>query len=627
MVKTVAFSPDGAMVASGGGGDIASTGELFVWELSSREPPRTPTNKGSEAVHHRPIEGIAFSPDGKTLASASRDGMLVFWDLPSLEPIRTLEGHQFASIAFNRGGQILASGGRSGVGTRSIVKEPYGLILWDLARASPRAISSAEVIDDVRSVTFDGGNVLASGGPDGRVILWDIGGDKVTMRPLPGHKDTVTSMSFSSDSQTLVSGSADGTVILRDLRGGALSVVLGYEPNREAAAANPFYAIQRLALSSDGKMLAFQGSRGKIVLWDVVTGIARRELSQPGAAPISVAFTPDARTLAAASAESLVSWDVSSGAYRVAWIKHAGEIDGRSFSADGKVIALKMPDHSVLLWDMANGAAVGAPLSGHREALTDLAFSPDGKTLASGSEDGAVMLWNIASRQPLEPPFPARAGRVENLTFSRNGNMLAFAVSDGKQSRLALWNGVRRESADLSFAQPTTLLRLAFSPDAKVLAAATRAGDVLLWNVMSRQPLGSLTGHQKPVANFMFSSAGDTLISVDESGTALLWDMLRRSPVGRVFLGHAQGVRNVVIGNDANVVVSSSLWGNELIVTDWDPASWAKHACQAANRELTRNEWDQFVGIEVKQEPICPRPASLHAARTISQDRGVDPIY
>jgi WD40 repeat protein len=617
-VMSLAFSPDGTRLAAGGGRDTASAGELLVWDLANPVSPRRPTE--AERPHPKPIQTLAFSADGKTLMSASSDGAMAQWDVATLACRSKWTGQPFASAAFHAAGGLLAAGGRSGVGTRRIVDHPFGLILWDLASGGARGVAPPKEVDDVRSVVFGPDDILAAGTDDGRVMLWNVGGAEPELaRTLVGHKVAVTSLAFAPDGAFLLSGAEDGTVILRDLRSREpVARSLSHAGTEQAAKSNPFYHLEGVALTSDGKTMASEGAGGKVVLWDVASGTPQRELTGNGAPATSLAFTVDDRSLVAATQNGMVVWDVAGGLHEG---KPAGPPemgDRRTVTLNGTTVALAMPDHSVRLWDVPGRVVIGAPLRGHQAKVTDLAFSRDGKTLASGSADGIVVLWNVGNQQPLTSPLRHDAGGIDMLRFDHDGTTLAVAASRADTSAVTLWNVRTRERTDFAI-PPSVLLwdatpvRMVFSPRGTLLVVAVRSGAIRLWDVAHRRPFAdALLGHSKSVVALGFSGDGQTLFSVDTAGTARVWDLVQRLPVGSVEVGR---VRTAVFSSDARVMAASAEWGPRLVLVDWDATSWSRYACAAANRTLTSDEWQQFVGADVEPTPACgPLARSLPKA-------------
>lgn len=611
-LRALAFAPDGSSLAAGGGGEVVRWGELVVWNLADRGHPRVPADAAAATVHAQPITAVAYSPDGRTLASASADGVLVLRDAANLQVKRQAEGYPFTSIAFSRDGSILASGGHSRIGTRSIVKLPYGLVAWDMASGSPHPIAPPQEADDIGSVAFGEGRLLATGGLDGQLSLWTgVGQEQAASQRLPGHRVNLTSVQFSPDSRRLASADAEGRLILRDLDQGApLQRVLSESTGQAAAGRNPFYMIQGLAVSGDAKMLASEGPGGKVIVWDAAAGVPQRELAARPSQELSLAFAPGGKTLVADTSDGLRLWDAASGEPLGAPISHLGRVDARSFSDDGKLVALAMPDRSVVLWDIAARAAAGAALTGLASEPIGLAFSPDGKRLAAAGKDGSVLVWDVAKRQALGPPLTRHEGQIQGLVFDRKGTLLCVAAWRENRSTLTLWNLEHGRRVDLPLEQSIEPERPAFSPNGTLLVAALRSGELRAWDAASGRPLETpLAAHRKPVAAFAFAPEGDLLYSVDSSGTLIVWDLARRAPIGRLTLGYTEGLRSAVFSDDAKAMLSSSLWGSKLILTELDPDAWATSACRTANRTLTRSEWSRFVGAGSDYQPACAPPA------------------
>ncbi len=286
--------------------------------------------------HSGSVMSVAFSADGKTLASASRDGTVKLWDVSTAKVRRTLTGHDadVYSVAFSPDGTVLASGS----GDKTVR-------LWDVRTGALRGTLTGHE-DVVRWVAFSGdGKLLASGSEDKTLRLWDAATGKL-VRTLPGH--ALKSLAFSPDGQTLVSGGRDRTVQLWDVaRGKRRALLRGHSG-----------CIEGVAFSADGKTAASSSEDGTVRLWDVEKASLRQTLRG-----------------------------------------HGREVDSVAFSPDGKTLASGSKDKSVRLWDARTGA-LRRTLTGSPTRHESLAFSPDGLTLASGSggPEAAIRLWNLGER-------------------------------------------------------------------------------------------------------------------------------------------------------------------------------------------------------------------------------------
>ena len=302
---------------------------------SAQQPKLSATLRG----HTSYVSSVAYHPDGKTLASGSKDKTIKLWDLATGEEQATLEGHT----------------------------------------------------DDVYSVAYSpDGKILASCSKDATIKLWDAK-TRTGKGTLKGHGGGVSCLAFSPDKTTLASGSADQTIKLTD-------VATGKERHRLTGHTQMVWSV---AFNPDGKTLASGSDDQTIKLWDVQTGKERATLKGHTLRVTSAAFSPDGTTLASGSEDETIKlWDVAEGKEWITLKGHKGFVESVAFSPDGRTLASGSLDGTVSLWDVATGA-MQATLEGSSDVLS-VRYSPDGKALASGSVDKTIRLWDVTTRIPAD---------------------------------------------------------------------------------------------------------------------------------------------------------------------------------------------------------------------------------
>ena len=551
-VYSIAFSPDGKILASGSGDKTVK-----LWNVSDGALIKTIEK------HSRSVYSIAFSPDGKIFASGGGDNTIRLWKMPDGSLIRTLKGwlrgHSdwVYSIAFSPDGKILASGS----GDKTVK-------LWNVSDGSLIRTSEGHLFD-VKSVVFSpDGNILGSCGKHGTIKLWKTS-DGSLVRTLKG---SIPSIAFSPDGRFLASGDCIGIPQFWNLSDGSLISNIKEYVMKSGFGLNVL--AESVAFSPDGKILASGGGTMSVSLWNVSDGSLIRTLKGDRDIVNSVAFAPDGRVLASANTAEVKLWKISDGSLlRTLW-GHSESVHFIGFSADGKILASGSGDKTVKLWKVSDGSLIKT-LEAHSLGVFSVAFSPDGRLLATASEDGKIAIWRRSVKDYRYwrriRTLVEHRGAVLSVAFSPDGNILASA---GIHNAIRLWKTTDWSLIKILGSQrEESFYSVAFSPDGRIVASGGFDGSVKLWDISSGflktlikggSPIRTMNGYIGSVFSLAFSPDGRILASGSADNTVKLWKVSDGSLI-KTLEGHSQEVRSVAFSPDKRLLISGSWDGTTKI--------------------------------------------------------------
>jgi WD40 repeat protein len=633
----LAISPNGQVVAVG----HATDGSVHLYATHSGGVP-TPLGTVRGAGVDSQVFALAFSPDGRLLATGGEQQAVHLWDVSDPRrphPLATLSpafSGDVESIAISPDGHTLTAASSA----------PDPLCEWDIADPTRAVERPAPPVPGgfalAMSVAFSpDGRQLAAGGSDGDVLLWPANRSTSPPRVLHAGTGTVNALAFSSRSDNLYSGDIAGVVDEWALPGGTVAHTLSGATNS---------AVNALAVSADGTQVAI--GRADNAVEQVSADLKTVEATVPNPGPVTgVDYSRTSPTLYATAADgTLRSWPaaersipVVGSVFNLGYSKSGARllvarngpaagvqvwdlrnpdrpaalsplltlpapngVDGTgAITVDGDLVAAANGIGQVGLWDVSDPArprATTAPFAGAKALVEGLAFSPDGTLLGVASDDKTITLWDVR-----DPSHPRRVGSVHggnlmlSLAFSPNGHLLAGANADDHAYVWNIADPSRPVKLDTLGGFESYVYGVAFNAASTMIAVTSADHTSRLWRLTPTGRAsafgGALIGPTDYISTAAFSPDGRLLAVASNDHTVRLYRPLDAATTDVPFEtlhGLNAAVFTVAFSPDGKTVVAAGRAGT---VATWalNAKTYARRLCPAAGTPITRQEWSLYV--------------------------------
>jgi|GEM_PF-5078672 len=540
---------------------------------------------------------IAFSPEDKTLATASLEGRNVVLyrasDLKQLgKPIPARL--QIYKFEFSGDGKTLAWFDMDGK-----------VILWNLENQTKLGVidlNAGMPVEGSTSVSSfalsRNGKELVVGYSDGTVAFWNV---------LPATLEDSFSREHGSRVTNIAFRDGDTEEVITTARGADTKSILLWTRNLKNQAWNDVElpigrsgGVSDLALSPDSRTAAVISDDGAIIVWDLQGPRLGEVIAAPQHGPIAAqAFTADGtRLLVRDLFDEVNSFDMATKKLVATYSLTKNRVADAAFSKDGRILAVRDLNNEFSVWDTVSGRVrecCSADKTERGGEFGAIAINHDGSRLAWIDQNGMVF-WDLNASKEISR---AKQESPACLAFNSNGTKVISGTRDG---RIAIWNvadGKKLLERERDTKDPSAILRVGFSANGSKLIAATEDGTLLVWDeqlkLLARANLNITSFVLRPGNRFDNRPDDQTLACVRNDGRVTFWDLTAQEEIGTFLLGRP--VTILAYSPDGNTLVAG-LENGDLLKINFGIEGWKNRACEIANRNLSSFEIRKYRVLE-----------------------------
>ena len=624
VMLAVAYSFDGKYIAS-----ASMDKTIKIWEVETGRLLRTLTG------HTDHVYSVSYSPDGKYIASGSNDNTIKIWEVATGECIRTLTGHTsyVKSVMYSPDGKYLATGSWD-----KTIK------LWEVETGGCIKTFTGHT-GYIESVAYSSdGKYVTSASYDKTIKVWEVENGEC-IKTLAGHTDEVCSVSFSPDCKYLASCSGDKTIKLWEVKtGNCINTLTGdksavysviYSPDgKYLASTSPLTfslwevasgeCIKTLrgslvAYSPDGTYLSSNYGISGIRIFKIPTGECIKEFGDDVCSVYSLAYDPNGAYMASGTSGGTKLLNVLNGEC----VKTFSGCRYVAYSPDGKYL-VSTYSSDIYLSKVATGEYIKT-FEGHTDRVNSVCYSPDGKYIASGAgnvfeyADTTIKIWDVASGE-CKKTLTGHTDAVLSVSFSPDGKYLA---SGSRDDTIKLWEAATGKCIKTLSEHTYHVKSVTYSPDGKYLASGSWDNTIKIWETKTWNCIKTLSGHTDSVKSLCYSPDGEYLASGSHDDTIKLWDVKTGECI-KTLTGHTGWVESVCYSPDGAYLVSGS---DDHTIKFWDASTGTLLAttfCLDGEEWLTYTPEGFFAGSEWATKNLVH---IVDGMKTIGIDQLYDSLY